>query len=318
MSFYKIRDTELKSVADALRTKLGNQDKIVWPDGYIDSITNLSSIATTFAFVICKYFPGNTISATDGTIILTNDRYVSKSGDCVFAIPHSGTWTFSSPTYSTDLNVTTEGHIYTVYLRPLQYSNQNNISLNIDSSMYKDGDWCAITSGPVSLVDNAVRFPKDTYGCVEFYYIPPQDRHSYTIYGVCKVYESHAGDLFVLGSPYAEWSLDNPHFFVRGSRLFGSVFLESRNLDLHVDMSNYHVLAMTIDSANGKVCGYVDGVIKYYNEICLHNGPSVYINGSIDGARSAATDWKYFGIVSGVDNNVTRNSLDLKKRYIEV
>ena len=55
MTYRKVNDTSLASVADAIREKGGTSDALVFPDGFISAIQAVGDVAP-FTSVICGTF----------------------------------------------------------------------------------------------------------------------------------------------------------------------------------------------------------------------------------------------------------------------
>jgi hypothetical protein len=70
MANYLTTDTELTSVADAIRTKAGINDNLTWPNGFVTAIGNISTGGGTVENAETLY-TANT--GTKNSITLNND-----------------------------------------------------------------------------------------------------------------------------------------------------------------------------------------------------------------------------------------------------
>nr|DAH82952.1 MAG TPA: hypothetical protein [Caudoviricetes sp.] len=85
---YLTNDTDLKKVADAIRSKAGVTDSLVFPDGFVSSISGI--IMPTYTLVV-KTSPSSSITVTKGT--KTFSGTADASGECTFSLPEAGVWT---------------------------------------------------------------------------------------------------------------------------------------------------------------------------------------------------------------------------------
>lgn len=88
---YLTNDTDLKKVADAIRSKAGVTDSLVFPDGFVSSISGI--IMPTYTLVV-KTSPSSAITVTKGT--KTFSGTADASGECTFSLPEAGTWYISA------------------------------------------------------------------------------------------------------------------------------------------------------------------------------------------------------------------------------
>ena len=85
---YLTNDTDLKKVADAIRSKAGVTDSLVFPDGFVSSISGITM--STYTLVV-KTSPSSAITVTKGS--KTFSGTADASGECTFSLPEAGVWT---------------------------------------------------------------------------------------------------------------------------------------------------------------------------------------------------------------------------------
>lgn len=88
---YLTNDTDLKKVADAIRSKAGVTDSLVFPDGFVSSISGITM--PTYTLVV-KTSPSSAITVSKGT--KTFSGTADASGECTFSLPEAGTWYISA------------------------------------------------------------------------------------------------------------------------------------------------------------------------------------------------------------------------------
>lgn len=69
MANYKVTDTELTSVANAIRTKGGTQAQLEWPTGFVSAVNDISGGGTVYTHSI--YIDGGTYISKGRTVIVT-------------------------------------------------------------------------------------------------------------------------------------------------------------------------------------------------------------------------------------------------------
>ena len=85
---YLTNDIDLKKVADAIRSKAGVTESLVFPDGFVSSISGI--IMPTYTLVV-KTSPSSAITVSKGT--KTFSGTADASGECTFSLPEAGVWT---------------------------------------------------------------------------------------------------------------------------------------------------------------------------------------------------------------------------------
>ena len=91
MAEYLTNTTDLKKVADAIRTKGGTSAALAYPDEYVSAINAITT--GTELKIVVSVTPGAVVTATKGsdTVIGT-----SVNGFCTLVVPEAGTWSVNA------------------------------------------------------------------------------------------------------------------------------------------------------------------------------------------------------------------------------
>nr|DAJ44335.1 MAG TPA: hypothetical protein [Caudoviricetes sp.] len=87
MAEYLTNDTDLKKVADAIRTKGGTSAALSYPDEYVSAINAITT--GTGLKIVVSATTGATVTATKGELSVSA---VSTDGSCTLIVPEAGTW----------------------------------------------------------------------------------------------------------------------------------------------------------------------------------------------------------------------------------
>lgn len=96
------------AVQPNLQSKTATENGTVAPDSGYDGLSSVVvdvQGASVYAFARVIYVPGTIVTATSGGTTVTGD----DSGDCVLAIPSSGTWVFSDGTNTNSVDFAAYG-----------------------------------------------------------------------------------------------------------------------------------------------------------------------------------------------------------------
>jgi hypothetical protein len=261
-------------------------------DGYSSVTVNVSGGGTTFAFVEFTYNTGTTVTATDGITTLTSDT----SGDYIFAIPNSGTWTFTSGSNSVSLLIDTYGSRVNGRFSLLPYSVLTDILAEAVVDDYATGasTWDAFTlGGSVSVATDADRtvlnMPQNAYAKYDLV----DSNTPVTAYIVCKEVN---GDQYgrIVEIPYDRSDRNCPMFIgMNRSDVFYSTWGGSNEHATGVNPSTeYHVYAITLDKIS-KVAHY-----------CIDGGTCTTMPYNNSGNSVWYTEEHTFANDSGMDANV--------------
>lgn len=87
MAEYLTNDTDLKKVADAIRTKGGTSAALSYPDEYVSAINAITT--GTELKIVVSVTSGATVTATKGSDTVSG---TSVNGVCTLIVPEAGTW----------------------------------------------------------------------------------------------------------------------------------------------------------------------------------------------------------------------------------
>lgn len=119
---YLTNDTDLKKVADAIRSKAGVTDSLVFPDGFVSSISGI--IMPTYTLVV-KTSPSSAITVSKGT--KTFSGTADASGECTFSLPEAGVWTLTVGTKTQTVIIGTQ-----------------ELEVKLTSEVFAENDWAQI------------------------------------------------------------------------------------------------------------------------------------------------------------------------------
>lgn len=87
MAEYLTNDTDLKKVADAIRTKGGTSAALSYPDEYVSAINAITT--GTELKIVVSVTSGAVVTATKGSNVVSG---TSVNGVCTLVVPEAGTW----------------------------------------------------------------------------------------------------------------------------------------------------------------------------------------------------------------------------------
>ena len=91
MAEYLTNNTDLKKVADAIRTKSGTSAALAYPDEYVSAI---NAITTGIELkIVVSVTTGATVTATKGGLSVSG---ISANGTCTLVVPEAGTWSVNA------------------------------------------------------------------------------------------------------------------------------------------------------------------------------------------------------------------------------
>ena len=91
MAEYLTNTTDLTKVADAIRSKGGTSDALVYPDGFVTAIQAIQT--GTELKIVVSVTSGATVTATKGSLSVSG---TSVNGTCTLVVPEEGEWTVSA------------------------------------------------------------------------------------------------------------------------------------------------------------------------------------------------------------------------------
>lgn len=128
MAEYLTNDTDLKKVADAIRTKGGTNAALSYPDEYVSAI---NAITTGTGLKIVVSAPSEaTVTATKGELSVSA---VSTGGSCTLIVPEAGTWSVKA----TLSGITSDTKTVSVV-------DSYAVELNFLRDQFADNDWASI------------------------------------------------------------------------------------------------------------------------------------------------------------------------------
>ena len=87
MAEYLTNTTDLKKVADAIRTKGGTSAALAYPDEYVSAINAITT--GTELKIVVSVTTGATVTATKSGLSVSG---ISANGTCTLVVPEAGTW----------------------------------------------------------------------------------------------------------------------------------------------------------------------------------------------------------------------------------
>ena len=128
MAEYLTNNTDLKKVADAIRTKGGTSAALAYPDEYVSAINAITT--GTELKIVVSVTTGATVTATNGsdTVIGT-----SVNGVCTLVVPEAGTWS---------VNATINGQ--TSNTKSVSFTDSYALTLAFANSTLNDNEWSVI------------------------------------------------------------------------------------------------------------------------------------------------------------------------------
>lgn len=136
MAEYLTNDTDLKKVADAIRTKGGTNAALSYPDEYVSAINAITT--GTGLKIVVSTVTGATVTATKGELSVSG---TSVNGVCTLVVPEAGTWSVKA-TLGGQTSDTKSISFVDSYAATLTFFSAT-ITVNIDSgatvTLEKDG-----------------------------------------------------------------------------------------------------------------------------------------------------------------------------------
>lgn len=87
MAEYLTNNTDLKKVADAIREKGGTSEQLIYPDGFVAAIGEITTGVELS--LIVSVTSGSVVTATKGATVVSG---TSVNGSCTLIVPEAGTW----------------------------------------------------------------------------------------------------------------------------------------------------------------------------------------------------------------------------------
>ena len=128
MAEYLTNTTDLTLVADAIRTKGGTTELLVYPDGFVTAIQDIQT--GTELQIIAYVTSGATVTATKGNLSVSG---TSVNGTCTLVVPEAGTWSVTA-TLNGQTSDTKSVSVVDRYALALSFLKDN----------FADNDWSAI------------------------------------------------------------------------------------------------------------------------------------------------------------------------------
>lgn len=117
MAEYLTNDTDLKKVADAIRTKGKTSAELLYPDGYVSAIEAITTGAELK--IVVSVATGSAVTATKGELIVSG---VSIGDSCTLVVPEPGTWDIKA-TLNEQTSDTKSISVVASYATVLRYPN---------------------------------------------------------------------------------------------------------------------------------------------------------------------------------------------------
>ena len=128
MAEYLTNNTDLKKVADAIRTKGGTSAALAYPDEYVSAI---NAITTGIELkIVVSVTTGATVTATKGGLSVSG---ISANGTCTLVVPEAGTWS---------VNATLNGQMSNT--KSVSVVDSYSLTLSFVSSTLNDNEWSVI------------------------------------------------------------------------------------------------------------------------------------------------------------------------------
>ena len=128
MAEYLTNDTDLKKVADAIRTKGGTSAALSYPDEYISAINAITTGAELK--IVASVASGATVTATKGSTTVSG---TSVNGTCTLVVPEAGTWS---------VKATLDGQ--TSDTKNVSVVDSYAVALSFLKDNFADNDWASI------------------------------------------------------------------------------------------------------------------------------------------------------------------------------
>lgn len=128
MAEYLTNDTDLKKVADAIRTKGGTSAALSYPDEYISAINAITTGAELK--IVASVASGATVTATKGSTPVSG---TSVNGTCTLVVPEAGTWS---------VKATLDGQ--TSDTKNVSVVDRYAVVLSFLKDNFADNDWASI------------------------------------------------------------------------------------------------------------------------------------------------------------------------------
>lgn len=130
MAEYLTNDTDLKKVADAIRTKGGTSAALSYPDEYVSAINAITT--GTELKIVASVASGAVVTATKGSNTVSG---TSVNGVCTLVVPETGTWSVKA-TLGGQTSGTENVSVVDSYA----------VTLSFVSSTLNDNEWSVIKS----------------------------------------------------------------------------------------------------------------------------------------------------------------------------
>ena len=128
MTEYLTNNTDLKKVADAIRTKGGTSAALSYPDEYVSAINAITT--GTELKIVVSVTTGATVTATKGGLSVSG---ISANGTCTLVVPEAGTWS---------VNATLNGK--TSETKSVSFVDSYALTISFVSATLNNNDWATI------------------------------------------------------------------------------------------------------------------------------------------------------------------------------
>lgn len=128
MAEYLTNNTDLKKVADAIRTKGGTSAALAYPDEYVSAINAITT--GTELKIVVSVTTGATVTATKGGLSVSG---ISANGTCTLVVPEAGTWS---------VNATLNGK--TSETKSVSFVDSYALTISFVSATLNNNDWDTI------------------------------------------------------------------------------------------------------------------------------------------------------------------------------
>lgn len=326
MSDYKVTDSELTGIANAIRTKGGTSSPLVFPngftsaigaiptgggstlitknitqngtydaedddaDGYSSVIVNVSGGGgDTVAFVRCIYDVSGAVTATNGTYTLVSD----SSGLYVFKIPVIGQWTFTHTGGQTETISVLPYTITDIYLRT-KYLVATTGNILCESTLpdfdQSSSSWQNMTyvggMPTYSSEENAVYMPAYASGIYGYYDLGNDDT-PFTAYIVARLASGGMSGKRIVSAAAAR-NISKAVMLYGNSATFSTW---GNNTNLNIDCINQYFIGV-ISAASGNAAGIAataDSISNYVEKTFESSGRYVTIGKTDTGSWSQST-----------------------------
>lgn len=130
MTEYLTNNTDLKKVADAIRTKGGTRAALAYPDEYVSAINAITT--GTELKIVVSVTSEAVVTATKGSNVVSG---TSVNGTCTLVVPEAGTWS---------VKATLGGK--TSDTKNVTFTDHYAVTLSFASAVLNDNDWSKIKS----------------------------------------------------------------------------------------------------------------------------------------------------------------------------